>query len=262
MKESATTAARAKLRWKWVSIGVVAGAAVLGLIVGVTASVFHNFFIPSLIGATGFVVTGIIVGYFSPSTAIKEAAIGGAILSGLFLLALWIPFRQQLTLAQTFIAPLFGFFLALAGGWVGEHLQQDRAAGTTGMQWRWVGIGVIVSVVLNSFGVFALAPLYNYNLDAVFVSFLVTFVIAGYVVGYFSHGVTIREAALAGVVTIVIDWLLVQFGLDISVPLSSMLVAMICGFFLSMMGAWVGEQLQTSMQRKKKLAGRFDLSIT
>ena len=251
MEELATGNTLTRLQWKWVSIGVVAGAAVLGLIVGVTATVFHNFFIPSLIGCTGFVVTGIIVGYYSPGITVKEAAIGGAILAGLLLLTLWIPFRQQLTLAQTFITPLFGFLLALAGGWVGGHLQHDRAAGVTGMQWRWVGIGVIVSVVLNSLGVFALAPLYNYNLKAILVSFLVTFVIAGYVVGYFSHGVTIREAALAGILTVIVDWLLVQFGLEIPVPFSSMLVAMICGFLLSMLGAWVGERLQVSMQRQK-----------
>ncbi len=251
MKESSATSPLASLRWKWVSLGVVAGGAVLALIVGVTASVFHNFFIPSLLGCTGFVVTGVIVGYFSQGITVKEAAIAGAILAGLVLFTLWIPIRQQMTSAQILIAPLFGFFLALAGGWVGEHLQQDRAAGVTGMQWRWVGIGVIVSVVLNSLGVFALAPLYNYSLNAVFVSFLVTFVIGGYIVGYFSHGVTIKEAALAGIITVLIDWLLVQFGLEITVPVSSMLVAMICGFLLSLMGAWVGERLQVSMQRQQ-----------
>lgn len=250
-QESETSAASPSLQWKWVSIGVAVGAAVIGVIVGVTASAFHNLFIPSLIACTGFVVTGIIVGYYSPGITVREAAVGGAILAILLLCLLGI-LGQRVTLMQTLTTIVFGYLLAFVGGWVGENLQEDRSEALRGMQWRWVGVGMVVSVVLNSLGVFGLAPLLNYSLTAVFVSFLVTFVIAGYVVGYFSAGVTIKEAALAGLLTVLFDWGLVAFGFGITIPMGNMLFAMTAGFLLSMVGAWAGERLQESMQQQQK----------
>lgn len=253
-RSTATASTTSSFQWKWVIRGVVVGAIVMGVIVGVTARGFHNFFIPSLIACTGFVVTGIIVGYYSPGVTIREAAVGGAILAVLLLVSLLTVFGHRMSVVQTIITLVFGYLLSLVGAWVGERLQEDRAEsarGGRGMQWRWVFIGSIVAVVLNSLGVFGLAPLLNYNLTAVFITFLVTFVIAGYIVGYFSPGVTIKEAALAGLITIIVDWALVEFGLEIPVPLSSMLFAMTAGFLLTMLGAWLGERLQVSMQHKK-----------
>lgn len=244
-----TTAAG--LQWKWVLIGVGVGAAVIGIIVGVTASAFLNPFIPSIIACAGFIITGFIVGYYSPGTTIREAAVGGVILALLLLVILLTMFSQRVTFMQTFATLVFGYLMAFLGGWVGETFQRERSVKRRGMQWRWVGVGVIVSVVLNSLGVFGLAPLYNYNLTAVFISFLVTFVLAGYIIGFFSAGVTIKEAALAGLFTILIDAGLVEFGLGLPVPLESMLIAMTSGFLLSMVGAWAGEQFQMSFQQQK-----------
>src|SRR5713101_6352866 len=174
-QEPATSVSPSKLQWKWVIVGVVVGAVAVSLIVGLTTSTFHNFFIQSFMGCIGFMFTGIIVGYFSPGVTIREAAMAGAILAILFLLALLLFFGQQVTTFQTLVTIVFGYLLAFAGGWVGENLQQDRGPETRGMQWRWVAIGVIVGVVLNSIGVFAVSPLLNYNLNAIGLSFLITF---------------------------------------------------------------------------------------
>ncbi len=253
-QEPATSVPLSKLQWKWVIIGVAVGAVVVTLIVGLTTSTFHNIFIQSFMGCIGFMCTGIIVGYFSPGVTIREAAMGGAILAIFFLLALLLFFGQQVNTIQILVTIVFGYLLAFAGGWVGENLQQDRSPQVRGMQWRWVAIGVIVGVVLNSVGVFAVSPLLNYNLNAIGLSFLLTFVVAGFIVGFFSPGVTIKEAALAGVFTVIVDWVLVFIGLGIPVSKPSMLFAMTSGFFLSLLGAWFGERLQASMQKQKELA--------
>lgn len=239
------------LQWKWVVVGVIVGAVVIGVIVGITASAFRNVFIPSLIACVGFVVTGIIVGYYSPGVTVKEAAAGGVVLAFLLIISILMFFGQRLTMLQAVTTVVFGYLMAFVGGWVGENLQKNRSAELRGIHWKWVGIGIVVSLVLNSIGVFGLAPLFKYNMTAIFVSFLVTFVIAGYAVGYFSAGVTIKEAALAGLLTVVVDLLLVDFGLGISVPVGNMLFGMTAGFLLSLLGAWLGEQMQAGMQQKK-----------
>jgi len=246
-----SSAATSALQWKWVIIGVIAGAFIMGVIVGITAKSFHNVFIPSLIGSIGFVITGIVVGYYSPGVTIREAAVGGLILAVVVLFSLLTVFSQSITVFQTLVTVVFGYLLAFVGGWVGENLQEERAEQTRGMQWRWVGAGIVVALILNSIGVFVFAPLFNYNLTAIFVSFLVSFVIAGYVVGYSSAGVTIKEAAVAGLATVVIDWALVSFGLGMSVPFRETIIGLTAGFLLSMLGAWAGEWLQASMQKQK-----------
>lgn len=247
---SETVSAALRFQWKWVMRGVLVGALVMGVIVGVTARGFQNIFIPSLIACTGFVVTGIIVGYYSRGVTILEAAVGGAILAVFLLGSLLTFFDHRMGFMQTATTLAFGYLLSLLGAWVGESLQEDRAEQLHGMQWRWVFIGSVVALVLNSLGVFGLAGAMSYNLNSIFISFLVTFVVAGYIVGYFSHGVTIKEAALAGLMTIIVDWIIVEVGLEIPVPLASMLFAMMAGFLLAMMGAWMGERLQASRQQK------------
>jgi hypothetical protein len=241
----------AGLQWKWVIVGVIAGAAVMGIIVGVTARAFHSTFVSSLIGSIGFVVTGMIVGYKSPGVTIREAAVGGCILALLVMFSLLTIFGQDITLAQTVITAIFGFLLAFVGGWVGENLQEEKSDQTRGLQWRWVGVGVVVAFVLNAAGVFLLAPLFNYNLDLIFVTFLVSFVVAGYVVGYTSPGVTVKEAAMAGAATVIIDWLLVEFGMEMHVPMRELTIGLVAGFLMMMLGAWVGELLQASMKKAK-----------
>lgn len=250
----ATTTTAVPFQWKWVIVGVIVGAVVMAVIVGVAARGFQNLFIPSLIACIGFVVTGIIVGYYSPGVTLREAAVGGAILAALLLGSLLTMFGHGMSAGQTIVTLLFGFVLTLVGAWVGESFQEDRAQQLKGMQWRWVFIGVIVAVALNSLGVFGLAPMLNYNLTAIFITFLVTFVIAGYLVGFFSAGVTIKEAALAGLITIFVDWLLVEFGLEIPVPFSSMLIAMVSGFLFTMAGAWLGERMQAIRQQRQAQA--------
>ena len=237
------------MQWQWVFMSIVVGTMLVSLIVAVTSSVFKNPFLPTLIGSLGFVVTGIIIGYFSPGVTIREPAIAGAILVVVALIVLYVGFGFELTWLQSLSSIGFGFLLSLLGAWIGEALQGHVAARTYGLQWKWIAVGVTVGFVLNNFFVFLLAPLFNIDLAAVFVSFLVSFVITGFVVGYKSPGVTIKEAAIAGLLTVVLDWLIVDVGLKLTVPMTYLAITLVAGYLLAMVGAWAGEKLQESFER-------------
>ena len=230
-------------------MSIVVGTMLVSVIVPLTATLFSGPFIPTLIGSIGFVVTGIIIGYFSPGITIKEPAIAGAILVVIALLVLYVGFNFALTWFESLSAIGFGYLLSLLGAWIGEALQGHGATRTYGLQWKWIAVGVAVGFVLNNFFVFLVAPLFNINLMAVIVSFLVSFVITGFVVGYKSPGVTIKEASIAGLLTVVLDWLIVEVGFDLAVPVTYLFITLIAGYLLTMIGAWLGEKLQETYER-------------
>ncbi len=238
------------LQWQWVFMSIVVGTMLVSLFVTVTTAAFGNPFIPARIGSLGVVVTGFIVGYFSPGVTIKEPAIAGSLLVVIVLFVLYVGFNFELTWYEALAAIGFGFLLSLLGAWIGEAFQGHVATRTYGLQWKWIAVGVTVGFVLNNFFVFLLSPLFNINLTAVLVSFLVSFVLTGFVVGYKSPGVTIKEAAIAGLLTVVLDWL-IWLIVDVAfmpVPLVHLVVTLIAGFLLAMIGAWVGEKLQAALE--------------
>jgi len=242
---------KAGLQWQWVFMSIVVGTMLVSVIVAVTSSVFRNPFVPTLIGSLGFVVTGIIIGYFSPGVTIREPAIAGAMLVLIASVVLYAGFDFNLTWFQSLSAIGFGYVLSLLGAWIGEALQGTVAARTYGVQWKWVSVGITVGFVLNNFFVFLFAPLFHIDLKAVLVSFLVSFIITGFIIGYKSPGVTIKEAAIAGILTVVLDWLMVNIGFRIAVPMVYLVLTLAAGYFLAMTGAWLGEKFQESMERTR-----------
>ncbi len=72
-----TTKTSAPTQWKWVMIGVVVGVVIIGGSFFIVAPTFHSTAIQALVLLVGFVVTGAVVGYFSPGVTIKEASSPG-----------------------------------------------------------------------------------------------------------------------------------------------------------------------------------------
>ena len=119
--------------------------------------------------------------------------------------------------------------------------------GTAKLEWKWVGLSVliflVVQVVLNVvFGVFGLLTLGFGFLLFVIVKPL-TYFVGGIATGYFSPGVTIREPAVGAVIVSV-------FGIIFDASRSSgrsilwMIISGVIAFFLALAGAQIGERMQ------------------
>jgi hypothetical protein len=119
------------------------------------------------------------------------------------------------------------------------------------LQWKWVGI------TLAMYALFYLLPLYF--LGSVAEVFADIWIFAGIVIiaalaGYLSKGITILEPALAGAGLI----LLFSVGSMTLIPPSGMIfqsilpmiIVMVIVFFLSLLGAWLGERAQRRWNRK------------
>jgi hypothetical protein len=244
--------------WKWVISAVVAGLVIVGASYYIVAPTFRSGEIQALVMLVGFIITGAIVGYFSPGVTIKEATIGGALVMVLMLGLLYVSNEDiPHTPWMNFLLLLLGVGFSWVGGWAGEKLQGDENGANEkhaqGFVWTWVLTGVVVGFALNILFVFLLAPAFKINLSVALVAFLVSFVVTGFIVGYKSPGITILEPAVAGMIAVLLDWLFLKFGLGFTeetLKTSVMVTGLLIGFLFSMFGAWLGEKYQESVERK------------
>jgi len=79
--------------------------------------------------------------------------------------------------------------------------------------------------------VFLLAPLFNINLNLINIAFSLSFVLLGFIIGYKSPGVTLKEPAVAGAIAVVGEWLFIQYGIQLPVPVGYVAFGVVEGFF-------------------------------
>ncbi len=245
-----------KMHWKWVILSVIAGLIIVGASYFIVAPTFHRGEVQALVMLVGFIVTGAIIGYFSPGITIKEASIGGALVMILMLLLLYITNAEVHFSADiNLLLLILGVGFSWIGGWAGEKLQGDEdsveEAKDTKFHWKWVIVGVIVGFALNILFVFILSTIFlAYLFKFAFAGFTISFVVTGFIVGYKSSGHTIAEPAVAGIFAVILDWVFLQFIILLPVPLSYIIVGLAMGFFMALFGAWLGEKYQQSVVKK------------
>jgi len=241
-----------KLQWKWIIIGFSICTIIAGDSFFIVEPMFNSAAIQRLVMLAGFVAAGILIGYYSPGNTIKETTIAGWLTVGICLPLLHIIGTQPISrFFPNTIFMLLGIVFSLAGGWVGEKFEESALIKhespdkfITELLWKWVLIGIVVGFVLNITLVFLLGKLFQYDTDAVFGMFSLSFILMGFIIGFKSPAHTIREPAIAGVIAVLVDYLLVRYLLKISVENGVLLLGVFIGFVLSLLGADIGENVQ------------------
>ena len=251
------TASKGGLEWKWIIIGIIAGTALCLSLYLMIARTFHMPLIPTFMSLLGFVVMGIVIGFKSEGYTIKEPAIGGFITLLLVGMILTYGFAFHFTAIEFAVAPVIGLLLGLVGGWVGEQIQitpeelvkelEDDKKGK--LQWGWILAGTVIAFIFNAFFVIGGFALLKFGVGGILMALGASFLLAGLLVGYFSPGVTIMEAGLAGVLSVVLNALfLYSFSLLMMDESVYVLEELAAGFVLSLIGGWLGEKLQAFME--------------
>jgi hypothetical protein len=252
---STSTHHEAKLQWKWVILSVIAGLIIVGASYSIVAQTFHSPEIQALVMLVGFIVTGAIIGYFSPGITINETTVGGALVMAITLVTLFLAKTEiHYTATINLLLLILGVAFSWVGGWAGEKLQGDPnnpEVVTKKFQWKWVIVGVIVGFALNVLIVFLLSGLVpHFILKFAFSGFVISFIVTGFIVGFKSPGETIKEPALAGVFAVILDWVFLNFMIKLHIPSTYIFVGLALGFLLALFGAWFGEWYQASTQKK------------
>ena len=127
-----------------------------------------------------------------------------------------------------------------------------------GLDWKWIGIGVVVMIVLNLIAGLILALLFAPQLEAVtspedvqfsggqvalavVLNFL-SFAIGGFIVGIKSTGRTIPEPGISAAIAVVIALLISgNFGIV------NLIAGGIVPFVAGVLGGWLGERRQGTL---------------
>lgn len=252
-----STVSKGGLEWKWIILGVVAGTALCLSLYLMIAKTFHLPTIPTFMSLLGFIVMGIIIGYKSEGYTLKEPAIGGFLTLLLTGLILSNVSGYTFSMTEMIVAPILGLLLGLVGGWVGEQIQitpeelvkelEDDKKG--GLQWGWIVAGTVIAFIFNAFFVIGGFALLKFGVGGIIMALGASFLFAGLLVGYFSPGVTIMEAGLSGVLSVILNAIfLYSFKLLMAEESVYVLEGLAVGFVLSLIGGWLGEKLQSFME--------------
>ena len=246
-----------KLQWKWVMLSVIAGLIIVGASYLIVAPMFHSGEVQALIMLGGFIMTGAIIGYFSPGITINEATAGGALVMIIMLFVLaFTNVEIHFTKSINLLLLILGVGFSWVGGWAGEKLQGDESSAEEKLVkkflWKWALVGAVIGFALNVLFVFLLSTLFPPHIfKFAFGGFIVSFVITGFTVGFKSPGVTLREPAVAGLLAVVLDWIFLRFVISLPVPGMYIVIGLVMGFLISLFGAWLGELYQKSKEEKK-----------
>jgi hypothetical protein len=82
----------------------------------------------------------------------------------------------------------------------------------TKMHWKWVILSVIVGLIIVGASYFIVAPTFHSG-EVQALVMLVGFVATGAIIGYFSPGITIKEATVGGALVMIV-MLLLLFNID------------------------------------------------
>jgi hypothetical protein len=251
------TKSKESFDWKWLITGIVAGTALCLSLHLMISQTFHVPIIPTFMSLLGFVVMGIIIGYKSEGYTIKEPAIGGFVTLFLVGNILTFGFNYNFTTLEKFLGPIFGLVLGLIGGWVGEQIQitpeellkELETDKKGGLQWGWILAGTVIAFIFNAFFVIGGFALLKFGIGGILLALGASFLIAGLLVGYFSPGVTIVEAGVAGALSVVLNAIfLYSFSLLMMDDSVYVIEGLAAGFVLSLIGGWLGEKLQAFME--------------
>ena len=124
------------------------------------------------------------------------------------------------------------------------------------LHWKWVILSVIAGLIVVGASYFIVAPTFH-SAEIQALVMLVGFVIQGAIIGYFSPGITIKEATIGGAF-VMIFMLLLLFAVqaaDLQQSFLSDFLLLLLGISFSWVGGWVGEKLQgdESSQAEKNL---------
>ena len=122
-----TTHTESKLQWKWVILSVIAGLIIVGASYFIVAPTFQSGQVQAVVMLVGFIVTGAIIGHYSPGITIKEATVGGTLVMIIMLLLLYITKAEiHFTAAINMLLLVLGLGFSWVGGWQARNFKEMK----------------------------------------------------------------------------------------------------------------------------------------
>lgn len=243
------------LRWTWVAIGAGLGSTLVGLFLYLVDPGLERLDRAGFIVALTVLLMGILVGYRSRGETVREAGLAGL---GVLLVTAAVAVGVLKLRAPIFVwlsSPFYMMLLALLGGWVGEMLQGtvEEAHDDDAIDWLWVFVSVVIGFAVSSYAIFIGQSLVGWTPAESVVVFAASFALTGWLVGYFSPGVTMIEPGIAAAFMIVLDAGFVILWFEGGPPTSLFVVGFGGGAVMALLGGWAGEVCQRAVIRRRRI---------
>ena len=250
---SAVTHTSQPLRWVWVGGAVLIGSVLISVFILVVDPQLQRPVVAGFITTLSLMVVGILVGYSSRGETIRETAVAGLLLTALVGIAAVTVLKLPIPTPVWLISPFYAAALSMAGGWVGELMQGtlEEAFIDETVDWPWVFASVVIGFTLSAYAVFLGQALLGPSPLQLLWAFAGSFLVTGWIVGFFSPGVTMIEPAIAATGMIVLESGLVIIWFE-GVPGQTLLAGFAAGIVLAYLGGWLGELSQKWKERRRK----------
>jgi len=242
-----------RLRWGWIAGGVLLGAGLISLFLFAIDPTLSEPAIAGLIVGLAIILTGIVVGARSRGETIREAGAAGLVLVVVMAVLSIAVFRLSIPVFAWLMAPFFVPALAMLGGWAGELLQGtlEEAYDDRAVDWPWVMVSIVIGFTLSSFAVLLGQRAFGLTTDQSLLAFAGSFLVTGWLVGFFSPGMTMVEPAIAGGLMLVVDCGFVIMVFERLPGAQVVLTGFVGGMLLALLGGWLGETTQKRYRRRR-----------
>jgi len=249
----------------------VIGVVFVVLFTALTGNIFARPIFPLLAMTSGFILAGVGYGYLSEGETVMEPALAAVLVAVVaYFIIEALSFEAFSDLGNftymIVVAFLNGLMLTFAGAWAGETLQRTYAeSGGSVLSWEWIMAGVILgfavslflaNLVIWLFGALGSGPGAAYAAlepGNVWVMLFVVFLgleATGYVCAFRSPGDTTYEAAIAGLITLIllIDVFVFSLGGQSILSYGRMVLVVVIGLLTSLVGGYIGERMQSRVE--------------
>ncbi len=243
---------------KVASVSTIVGVILVLLMSWLTGNEFATPVFPFLAILSAYLISGMVSGLVSKGETIAEPGVS-SILTGIITffviksmgLHCFDKLGGEVFNVNMILLTLNGIILTFAGAWAGEKLQGtfEKKSKTTEefIEWGWIMAGTIFGVTVSIFLSNIIIKLFGLNLSPLFISLALGLFVTGWIIGLRSPGVTIKEAAIAGLLTAVVNLDIFKFTLDPdTTTLTSLTIfgTLALGMIAALIGAVAGEKMQ------------------
>ena len=250
---------KTKLNYGALLLSIILGSVIVILFSWVSGRLYATALFPVMALLSGFIISGFVIGIMTKEITIIEPGIGSiivAIITYLIMPTFNLRGFEDVWKTDWLLIYMNAIVLTFIGSWLGEKFQHgdfdSKSTTSPTIDWGWIVAGTIAGLTVTLIMVNLLDLVLGPNPNRFIVPYFISLLLTGLIIGWKSPGVTIKEAGIAGflTITVVFDIVRVTLITTTEIGITYIIIGLILGFVVSLIGGYIGEKIQASAESK------------